>query len=379
MSSSKLPNVGISIFAEMSKMAADYKALNLSQGFPDFDCSDELKGLVSDAMTQGFNQYAPMGGLTSLREVISRKIETLYGHHYHPEKEICITAGATQALYTAITAFIKEDDEVIVLEPAYDSYVPAIRLSGGRPVFVKLTFPDYSINWEEVQKSITSRTRMIIINTPHNPSGAVFSEEDMLRLQKITSGSRIIILSDEVYEHILFDGLKHHSASKYPELASRSIVVSSFGKIFHTTGWKVGYACAPEKMMAEFMKIHQMIVFAVNHPIQHAYQRYLQNPETYLHLNAFYQKKRDYFVKLLKDSRLNILPAAGTYFLLADFSPISEEKDIEFAHRLTREHQLATIPVSVFYHEKTDNKVVRLCFAKSDETLQKAAEILNRI
>ncbi len=379
MSSSKLPNVGISIFAEMSKMANDYKAINLSQGFPDFDCSDELKALVADSISKGFNQYAPMGGLMSLRETIAEKIETLYSHAYHPEKEICITAGATQALYTAITAFIKEDDEVIVLEPAYDSYVPAIRLSGGRPVFVKLVFPDYSINWEEVQKSITSRTRMIIINTPHNPSGAVFSEEDIFRLQKLTAGSRIIILSDEVYEHILFDGLKHHSVSNYPDLASRSIVVSSFGKVFHTTGWKIGYACAPEKLMTEFMKVHQMIVFAVNHPIQLAYSHYLKQPETYLQLNAFYQEKRNYFVHLLKDSRLNILPTAGTYFILADFSPISEEKDVEFAHRLTKEHRLASIPVSAFYHEKTDNKVVRLCFAKSEETMHKAAEILNNL
>jgi methionine transaminase len=379
MISSKLPNTGTSIFAVMSKLANEQKAINLSQGFPDFEISQELKDLVNKYIQQGYNQYAPMPGVFSLREQIAAKVQKLYGAKYDPETEITVTAGATQAIYTAITAFVKEDDEVIVFEPAYDSYVPAIRLSGARPVFLKLNYPNYSINWDDVSKSINSRTRMIIINTPHNPSGSVLSEEDMIRLQKITSGSKIIIVSDEVYEHILFDGLIHHSASRFPELAERTIVVSSFGKIFQTTGWKVGYATAPQKLMNEFRKVHQMIVFAVNHPVQLAYAEFLQKEDEYLRWNHFYQQKRDIFASHMKDSRFKLLPCQGTYFQLIDFSSISDEKDTDFANLLTIQHKVATIPVSVFYHEHTDKKVLRVCIAKKDETLIEAARILSTL
>lgn len=379
MISSKLPNTGTSIFAVMSKLANDHNAINLSQGFPDFDISQELKDLVNKYIQGNYNQYPPMPGVMPLREQIALKVQKAYGHSYNPDSEITITAGATQAIYTAVTAFVKEDDEVIVFEPAYDSYVPAIRLSGARPVFLKLNYPDYSINWEEVSRSINSRTRMIIINTPHNPSGAVLSEEDMLKLQKITSGSKIIIVSDEVYEHILFDGLTHQSVSRFPELADRSVVVSSFGKIFQTTGWKVGYACAPKKLMAEFRKVHQMIVFAVNHPVQMAFSEFLQKEDEFLKWNQFYQQKRDLFAAEMANSRFKLLPCHGTYFQLADFSHVSDEKDVDFANRLTIEHKIATIPVSVFYHELTDNKVVRICIAKKDETLAEAAAILKKL
>ncbi len=379
MISSKLPNVGTSIFAVMSKLANDHHAINLSQGFPDFEISQQLKELVYKYIRENYNQYAPMPGVMALREQISARVQRAYGHYYNPDTEITVTAGATQAIYTAVTAFGKEDDEVILFEPAYDSYLPAIRLSGARPVFLKLNYPDYSINWDEVSRSINSRTRMIIINTPHNPSGAVLSEDDMHKLQKITSGSKIIIVSDEVYEHILFDGMIHQSVARFPELADRSIVISSFGKIFQTTGWKVGYACAPVKLMNEFRKVHQMIVFAVNHPIQMAYAEFLNEEEEFLKWNAFYQQKRDLFVQEMAGSKFKLLPCHGTYFQLAEFSHVSDEKDIDFANRLTIEHKVATIPVSVFYHELTDNRVVRICIAKKDETLREAAAILRSL
>ncbi|MBT3208668.1 MAG: methionine aminotransferase [Bacteroidetes bacterium] len=377
--SSKLANVGTSIFAIMSKMANDYNAINLSQGFPDFNCSSELIHLVNKYMRDGFNQYAPMEGVMKLREKIAEKTEFLYQAKYNPANEITITAGATQALFTAITAFVNEGDEVIVFEPAYDSYVPAIKLNGGQPVFVQLKYPDFHIDWDEVQKMITSRTRMIIINSPHNPTGSVVSDEDMKMLQKITQGSNIIILSDEVYEHIIFDNIEHLSITKYPKLAERSLAISSFGKTFHTTGWKLGYCVAPERLMKEFRKIHQFVVFAANTPIQLAIAEFLDNKNEYLELNNFYQKKRDYFIKLLKNSRFEILPSNGTYFQLLGYKDITDEKDTKFAERLTKEIGIASIPISVFYRENLDNKVLRFCFAKSNETMERAAEKLCRI
>lgn len=376
---SKLPSVGTSIFAIMSQLANEQKAINLSQGFPDFDCSDKLKELVAHYMKKGNNQYAPMPGIKPLREAIAEKTEYCYSAIYDPDKEITVTAGATQALYSAIAAFIKEGDEIIVFEPAYDSYVPAILLNGGTPVYSKLKGTDFNINWDEVQKMVNRNTRMIIINSPHNPTGSTLSEGDLKRLEKITNNTNIIILSDEVYEHIIFDKIVHQSICRYPGLLQRSLVVSSFGKTFHTTGWKMGYVLAPENLTAEFRKVHQFVVFAVNTPIQHAVSDYLKDKEAYTNLPDFYQQKRDYFCNALNSSRFKIVPSSGTYFQLLDYSNISDEKETDFAIRLTKEFKVASIPVSVFYHNNTENKVLRFCFAKSEDTMDKAAEILCRI
>jgi methionine transaminase len=377
--SAKLANIGTSIFAIMSKMANEYNAINLSQGFPDFNCSSELIQLVNKYMKEGYNQYAPMEGVIKLRQKIVEKTEFLYNAKYNPESEVTITAGATQAIFSAITTFINEGDEVIVFEPAYDSYVPAIILNGGQPVYVQLKYPDFHIDWDEVQKAISSRTRMIIINSPHNPSGSTLNDEDMKMLEKITLGSNILILSDEVYEHIIFDNLEHLSVTKYPMLSERSLVISSFGKTFHTTGWKLGYCVAPEKLMKAFRKIHQFVVFAVNTPIQLAVADFLDQKDQYLNLNDFYQQKRDYFFSLMKNTRFEILPSQGTYFQLLSYKNISDEKDTIFAERLTKEFGVASIPISVFYNEKTDNKVLRFCFAKSNETMELAASKLSKI
>lgn len=376
---SKLPTVGTSIFAVMSQLAAEQKAINLSQGFPDFDCSDKLKNLVAHYMKAGCNQYAPMPGIMPLREAIAEKTEFCYNARYNPVSEITVTAGATEALYAAISAIVKEGDEVIVFEPAYDSYVPAIILNGGIPVYVRLCAPDFRINWDETRKLVTQRTRMIIINSPHNPTGSTLSADDMNQLEKITKNTNIIILSDEVYEHIIFDKNEHQSICRYPSLLERSIVISSFGKTFHTTGWKMGYVLAPENISAEFRKTHQFIVFAVNTPIQWAITDYLKDRNSYVDLPDFYQKKRDYFTNSVRTSRFKIVPSSGTYFQLLDYSSISDEKEEEFAIHLTKEFKIASIPVSVFYHNKIDNKVLRFCFAKSTETIDKAAEILCRI
>ena len=377
--SAKLANIGTSIFAIMSKMANEYNAINLSQGFPDFNCSSELIQLVNKYMKEGYNQYAPMEGVIKLRQKIVEKTEFLYNAKYNPESEVTITAGATQAIFSAITTFINEGDEVIVFEPAYDSYVPAIILNGGQPVYVQLKYPDFHIDWDEVQKAISSRTRMIIINSPHNPSGSTLNDEDMKMLEKITLGSNILILSDEVYEHIIFDNLEHLSVTIYPKLSERSLVISSFGKTFHTTGWKLGYCVAPEKLMKAFRKIHQFVVFAVNTPIQLAVADFLDQKDQYLNLNDFYQQKRDYFFSLMKNTRFEILPSQGTYFQLLSYKNISDEKDTIFAERLTKEFGVASIPISVFYNEKTDNKVLRFCFAKSNETMELAASKLSKI
>lgn len=376
---SKLPNVETSIFAVMSGLAIQHKAINLSQGFPDFPVSEELISSIHKKMKMGLNQYAPMPGVPSLREQIVMKAAKTYGIEYDAENEVTVTAGATQALFTAISAFIRDEDEVIIFEPAYDSYGPAVRLNAGVVKYAQLRLPDYHIDWQEVAGMITHRTKMIIINSPHNPSGSVLSNFDMSELHRITRNTDIIIISDEVYEHIIFDGKQHQSVCAYPELAERSIVVGSFGKTFHATGWKMGFVLAPENLMKEFRKAHQFNVFAVNTPIQHALADYLINPENYLHLGEFYQQKRDYFTQMLGQSRFKIVPSYGTYFQLLDYSAISEEKEMDFATRLITEFGLASIPVSAFYQKKDDNKILRFCFAKSEETLQKAAEILCKI
>lgn len=376
---SKLPSIGTSIFAVMSNLANEHKAINLSQGFPDFDCSEKLKSLVNQYIKKGYNQYAPMQGIMPLREMIAEKTEFCYSATYNPDTEINVVAGATEAIFSTISAFVREGDEVIIFEPAYDSYVPAILLNGGTPIYGKLSAPDFRINWDETQKMVNQRTRMIIINSPHNPTGSTLSAEDMKRLEKITKNTNIIILSDEVYEHIIFDKKEHQSVCRYPKLAERSLVVCSFGKTFHTTGWKMGYCLAPENLMTEFRKAHQFVVFAVNTPIQYAVADFLKDKENYIHLHEFYQRKRDYFNNALKSSRFKITPSAGTYFQLLDYSAISDEKEEAFAVRLTKEYKIASIPVSVFYHKKIENKVLRFCFAKGEDTMDKAAEILCKI
>jgi len=374
--SSKLPNVGTTIFTVMSQLAAEHNALNLSQGFPDFPVSEELISLINQNMKPGFNQYAPMQGFIGLREEIANKTYNMYGRVYDPETEVTVTAGGTQAIYTAITAFLREGDEAIVFTPAYDCYVPAIELSGANPVFIELHAPLFAIDWQEVKKLINHRTKMIIINSPQNPSGTVWSKEDMDELDCITRNTDIMILSDEVYQHIIFDGQEHQSISRFPSLADRSFLVGSFGKTFHATGWKIGYAMGPKRMMEEFNKVHQFATFAVNHPVQRALATFLKNEENYIHISEMYQQKRDLFVDALKGSRFKIKPAAGTYFQLLDYSDITNEKDTDFARRLTIENKIASIPVSVFYKNESPDKVLRFCFAKQDETLLKAADIL---
>lgn len=376
---SKLPNVGTTIFSVMSKLAMDNNAINLSQGFPDFACSEEMISLVNKYMKAGNNQYAPMPGYIGLREVLAQKTEELYGAKYDPETEITITAGATQAIYTAISAIVREGDEVIIFEPAYDCYQPAIELNGGKTIYMQLQAPDYTIDWEQVKKMINHHTKMIIINTPHNPTGSVMSVGDMEMLQKIVHGTDIIIISDEVYEHIIFDKQQHQSVARFPLLAERSFIISSFGKTYHTTGWKMGYCVAPKNLMAEFRKVHQFLVFSCNTPIQYALADFLKQKNNYLELGNFYQQKRDYFINLIKGSNFDFIPAAGTYFQLLNYKKLSAEKDTDYAIRLTKEFGIASIPISVFYHEQEDNHVLRFCFAKKEETLEKAAAILNKI
>ncbi len=376
---SKLPNVETNIFTIMSGLAVQENALNLSQGFPNFEVSPRLMDLVNKAMRKGYNQYAPMAGIPELRHIITQKTNTLYQSNYHPDTDITVTSGATQAIFTIIAAFVHPGDEVIVLKPAYDSYEPAIELYGGTTIPVQLSAPDFKVDWEEVRSKISSKTRMLIINTPHNPSGTILSESDMLTLQDLLKDTDIILLSDEVYEHIIFDGQTHQSAAKFPGLRERVFITASFGKTFHTTGWKMGYCLAPKALMDEFKKVHQFNVFCSNHPIQQALAIYLKHPEHYEALPDFYQQKRDYFLSLIKDSRFTFTPAAGTYFQLLNYSAITDEYDVNFAKRLTREHKIASIPVSVFNHKQQDDKVLRFCFAKTEETLEQAAEILNKI
>ncbi|MEJ2053168.1 MAG: methionine aminotransferase [Calditrichaceae bacterium] len=376
---SKQPDLGVTIFATMSRMANEYKAINLSQGFPDFSCHPDLIRLVNKYMRAGQNQYAPMQGVLRLRERLAEKIEQTYGAVYNPVSEITITAGATEALFAAISAVVHPGDEVIVFEPWYDAYVPVIQYNLGIPVYVKLKQPDYRIHWPDVQKAITANTRLIIFNSPHNPSGSILTKKDINQLIKLVNNTDIILINDEVYEHIIFDGEKHHSFSRYPELRERSMVISSFGKTYHTTGWKIGYCAAPNELSVEFRKVHQFLTYAVNTPIQMAYADFLDHKNLYLQLAEFYQQKRDLFAELIKDSRFKLLPCRGTYFQLADYSAVSDENDFDFCKWLTTEFKVAAIPTSVFYHEQDDHKIVRFCFAKQDETLQKAAERLCRI
>jgi methionine aminotransferase len=377
--SSKLPKVGKTIFSTMSALAAKYNAINLSQGFGNFPVSNELINLVSKYMEAGLNQYAPMQGEAILRKRVAEMHLKQHGISYNPETEIAITAGATQALFTAIMATVKEGDEVIVFTPAYDSYQPAVELAGGKVVFFPLRYPDYLIDWDEVKKLINRRTRMIIINTPHNPTGKILNKKDMQQLERITNGNDILILSDEVYEHLVFDDNKHQSVSAYPKLAERSFVIGSFGKTLNTTGWKIGYCMAPENLMREFLKVHQYLVFSVNTPVQHAIAEFLENEDNYQKVGKFYQKKRDEFISLIEGSRFKLSPSSGTYFQLLNYSAISKEEDSDFAVRLTKEKGVASIPVSVFYHNPTQDYVLRFCFAKDDETLEKAAAILKTL
>jgi len=363
----------------MSSLAAENEAINLSQGFPNFDCSKKLVAEVTKAMKAGHNQYAPMSGIPSLRQSIAQKTEELYGAKYDPDTEITVVPGGTIGLYAAISALVKEGDEVVIIEPAYDSYVPAIEINGGRPIRVELSYPNFEIDWDELKKIINFRTRMIILNSPHNPSGTVISEEGIEQLRKIVSGNDIVILSDEVYEHIIFDGYAHQSMAKYPDLAERSLIVSSFGKTYHTTGWKMGYVVGPEKLMREFRKVYQFMAFSAHTPTQHAYAAIMKDKDLYLELAAFYEDKRNLFQKAINSSRFEILPCHGTYFQLLSYKGISEMPDEEFARELTIKHKVASIPISVFYLSKRDEQVLRFCFAKEDETLLKAAEILCKI
>jgi methionine aminotransferase len=369
----------VSIFSKMSAMAKAYNAINLSQGFPDFDSDPVLINLVSKAMKEGYNQYAPMAGDIGLRERISEKIQRQHQRYYKPATEITITAGATQAIFTAIAACIRLGDEVIIFTPAYDCYAPTVALFCGKLVPIQLKSPLYQPDWTMVQEKISSKTKMIIINSPHNPSGRLFSIRDMLQLQEISEGNNLLVISDEVYEHIIFDGHSHESAARFEALSKRTFIAASFGKTFHNTGWKMGYCLAPENLMQGFQQVHQYNVFCVNHPFQKALATYMEDATTYQSLSAFYQEKRDYFLSLLKPSRFTIVPSQGTYFQLLDFSTISEENDIAFAERLTKELGIATIPTSVFNENKQDFKQIRVCFAKTEATLEKAAVILNRV
>lgn len=377
--SSKLPQVGTSIFAVMSGLATRVQAINLSQGFPNFDPSPRLQQLVYEAMQKGCNQYAPMPGLLTLRTQIAEKINRMYGVSINPETEITVTSGATQALFCAIAAFVGLGDEVILLEPCYDSYKPSIQTVGGVPIAYKLKPPEYAVDFDHLKSLITPRTRMIIMNTPNNPTGIAWSHEDMVALENLLAGTDIVLISDEVYEHLIFDGRIHHTALKYPSLRERTIAVYSFGKTFHNTGWKMGYVVAPPPLTVEFRKIHQFNVFSANHPIQEALSIFLQNPEEYQGLGDFYQKKRDFFLQSMAKTRFKPLHCQGTYFQLFDYSDISDEDDFAFSQRLTTEFGVAVIPVSSFYGDGTDHKVIRMCFAKTEDLLAQAGERLERV
>jgi len=376
---SKLPKVETSIFAVMSKLCMEHNAINLSQGYPDFESDPELISLVNEAMKSGKNQYAPMPGVYGLRAQIAHKMDLLYNVKYNPDSEITVTAGATQAIFTALAATVHKGDEVILFKPAYDCYEPAIKLFGGKPKSIQLDPETFKVDWNEVKALISPKTKMVIINTPHNPSGTVLSKEDMLQLEKLLVNTNILLLSDEVYEHIIFDGEKHQSAALFPGLAERAFITASFGKTFHNTGWKMGYCLAPTELMKEFQKVHQYSVFSVNNPIQVALEKYLKTPDNYLKLGNFYQEKRDLFLDLIEDSRFEFKPSTGTYFQLMSYKNISSEKDFDFSKRLIKELGVGSIPISVFNENKLDTNVLRFCFAKTDETLKKAADILCKI
>lgn len=374
---SKFNNAETTIFTKMSALAKQENAINLAQGFPDFDTDEKLIQLLKHYHKNGYMQYAPMQGVLELRKAIAHKTEKLYGEKYCPNDEITITAGATQAIYTAISAIVNEGDEVIVFTPAYDCYAPAIEINGGKTVYLKLNDKDFSVPWENLKNAISFKTKMIIINSPHNPTGAVLSELDMKKLSKLVEQTEIIILSDEVYEHIVFDNNFHQSVCKFPELSKRSFAVFSFGKTFHATGLKMGYCLAPAQLMEEFRKVHQYLIFCCPNAVQYALADYLSDENNYMHLGSFYQQKRDFFVDSIKNSRFNIIPSKGTYFQLLDYSKVSDLDDVIYAEQLTKINKLAAIPTSVFY-EQANNELrnLRFCFAKNEETLMKAAKIL---
>jgi methionine transaminase len=376
---SKLPSVGTTIFTVMSKLAAEVGAINLSQGFPDFDCDPALVDAVARHMREGRNQYAPMQGVSALREAIAGKFASLYGATYDPDTEVTVTSGGTEGIFDAVAAVVHPGDEVIVFEPCYDSYVPAVEVNGGTAVVVPLRYPDYSVPWDEVRAAITPRTRMIILNSPHNPTAAVLGPGDIAELARLVEGTSITILSDEVYEHIIFDGVRHESLARHDALRARSFIVGSFGKTYHVTGWKVGYVVAPAALTTEFRKVHQFVTFSTNTPTQHALAEFLSQKRGYPELAAFYQRKRDLFLELIAGSRWKPLPARGTYFQLLDYSAITDEPDSDFALRLTREHGVASIPTSALLYKRTAPPVLRFCFAKKDETLKAAAERLRRL
>ena len=376
---SKLPNSATSIFTVMSGLANQFSAINLGQGFPDYQMNEELMNLVSKVMQKGFNQYVPMQGYMPLRESIAEKVDYLYQTKINPDTEITITPGGTYAIYSALTTVLQPGDEVIVFEPAYDSYIPNIEINGAVPVLIDLKFPDYKIDWNEVRGKITDKTRMIMLNSPHNPTGAVLSEADMKELSSIVKDTNIFIVSDEVYEHLIFDNIPHQSILRYPDLLERSFVCFSFGKTYNCTGWKLGYCIAPAELMKEFRKVHQFNCFCCHTPSQVALADFLKNKEAYLSLSGFMQKKRDYFIELMKSTKFDLLSSKGSYFICAKYNRISNEADKDFAIRITKEFGVATIPVSPFYNAGTDNKVVRFCFSKKNETLETAVERLTKI
>lgn len=377
---SKLPNVGTTIFTVMSALANEHKAINLSQGFPDFDIDAYLVELVHKAMKNGYNQYAPMPGYMPLREEIAKKIYHTYNISVNPDTEITITSGGTEAIFDAIQAIVKPNDEVIIFDPAYDCYVPAIELAGGKAISIPLMPPDFAPDWEKVKSAITDKTIAIMINTPHNPTGAVLTEKDIQNLIQLVQDKNLYLISDEVYEHLIYDNQTHHSVLRYPELRERSFAIYSFGKTFHATGWKIGYCVAPHELTQEFRKVHQFVTFASPTPLQVAYAEYLKNPEHYIHIANFYQQKRDIFRNLIeKHTKFKLLPCLGSYFQLVSYENISDKPDTEFAIELTKNIGVATIPVSVFYQNKQQDKLLRFCFAKKDETLYKAVEKLSQL
>ncbi len=378
---SKLPRVGTTIFTVMSALASETGAVNLGQGFPDFDCDPALLDAVNQAMRSGLNQYPPMAGILPLRQAIASKVRALYGRDYDPVHEITVTAGGTQAILTAVLCCVHPGEEVIVIEPAYDSYVPAIELAGAIPVFVQMEVgaSGYAVPWDKVAAAVTPKTRLIMVNSPHNPTSSVFNAQDIARLSEIVRGTQILILSDEVYEHMVYDGQPHESICRYPELAERAFVVSSFGKTYHVTGWKIGYVAAPAMLSAEFRRVHQFNVFTVNTPMQHGLTTYMQHPEPYLQLSAFYARKRNLFREGLAGTRFKLLPSQGTYFQCVDYSAISDKPEAEFCHWLTTEIGVAAIPISAFYDQPRESGIVRFCFAKKDQTLQTALERLSQL
>jgi methionine transaminase len=376
---SKLPSTGVSIFTTMSRLADEHGAINLSQGFPDFDCDAALVETVAAHLRTGQNQYAPMPGVLALREAIAEKVWTLYGRRCDPQTEVLVTAGATEALFSTLMALVHQGDQVLLFEPAYDSYVPAVRLAGGHPRLVTLRAPDYRVDWDEVRRAVSPRTRVIVVNSPHNPTGTVLSSEDMVELSRVVESTGAYVVADEVYEHIVFDGRRHHSVSSHAGLVERSVVISSFGKTFHTTGWKVGYLVAPPALVAEVQRVHQFVTFSVNTPVQHAYAEFLRRDLRCGALAPFYERKRDLFLSLIAGSRFRPLRCEGTYFQLLDYSAVTGDDDVSFATTLLQRHGVAAIPLSPFLSGEPARGILRFCFAKRDDTLERAAERLRMV